>query len=164
MFLRVLAWALGRLGERLGRRVSLGEKNRSLVWMFRMPIKHQSGDPRGLSPICLEQNSGERSEVTLQEAAVDRRYLKHGVIIFGYSMHSCISLLLFLVFIYLTAPGLRCGMQGLQFSLRHVGSLVAACGIQFQDQKLNLVSLRAERGVSAAGPPGKSPAQFLMLH
>ena len=35
------------------------------------------------------------------------------------------------VYVYLTAPGLRCGMQGLQFSLRHVGSLVAACGIQF---------------------------------
>ena len=126
MFLRVLAWALGRLGERLGRRVSLGEKNRSLVWMFRMPIKHQSGDPRGLSPICLEQNSGERSEVTLQEAAVDRRYLKHGVIIFGYSMHSCISLLLFLVFIYLTAPGLRCGTWDPRASLRHVGPLAGA--------------------------------------
>ena len=33
------------------------------------------------------------------------------------------------VFIYLAAPGLRCGMRGLQSSLQHARSLVAACGL-----------------------------------
>ena len=33
----------------------------------------------------------------------------------------------FILFIYLAAPGLGCGMQDLPSSLRCVGSLVAAC-------------------------------------
>ena len=33
------------------------------------------------------------------------------------------------LFIYLAAPGLSCGMQDLQYSLWHTGSLAAAHGI-----------------------------------
>ena len=43
---------------------------------------------------------------------------------------------LFLV-IYLASPGLSCSMQDLPSSLRHAGSLVAACGIWFPDQGSN---------------------------
>ena len=39
---------------------------------------------------------------------------------------------------YLTVLGLSCGSQDPFSSLRHVGSSVAACGIQFLDQGLNL--------------------------
>ena len=37
------------------------------------------------------------------------------------------------------------------------GSLVAACGIQFPDQRLNLHPLHWECWVLSTGPPGKSP-------
>ena len=43
----------------------------------------------------------------------------------------------FKIFIYLAVPGLSCGTRDVQFSLQHVGSLVAACGIEFPDQGLN---------------------------
>ena len=41
-------------------------------------------------------------------------------------------------------------------SLRHVNSLVAACGIWFPDQGLDLGPLHWEHGVLATGSPGKS--------
>ena len=40
--------------------------------------------------------------------------------------------------IYLSVLGLSCGMRDFPFSLRPAGSLVAAYGIQFPDQGLNL--------------------------
>ena len=33
------------------------------------------------------------------------------------------------LFIYLAVPGLNCGIQDRQSSLRHLGTLVAVCGI-----------------------------------
>ena len=47
-------------------------------------------------------------------------------------------------------------------SLRHAGSLVAACGIWFPDQGSNLGPLHWERGVLATGPPGKSLNQYFL--
>ena len=40
--------------------------------------------------------------------------------------------------------------------------LVAACGIWFPDQRLNLGPLHWERGVLPTGPPGKSPVGTLL--
>ena len=45
--------------------------------------------------------------------------------------------------------------------MRHAGSLVLACRIQFPDQGWNLGPLHWERGVPATGPPGKSLRPFL---
>ena len=39
--------------------------------------------------------------------------------------------ILFLVFIYLAAPGLSCGSQHFWSLLLHIGSLIVACGIFF---------------------------------
>lgn len=52
----VLGFSLGtwKIGRKTGEESKLRWKNQSLVWMFRMPIRHESGDRRGLSPICLE--------------------------------------------------------------------------------------------------------------
>ena len=41
--------------------------------------------------------------------------------------------------------------------------LVAACGIQFPDEGLNLGRLHWERGVLATGPPVKSQARAFLL-
>ena len=67
------------------------------------------------------------------------------------------------LFIYLAVLGLSCSMQNRQSSLQHAGSLVlacehlvAACGIKFPDQGLNLGPLRWEHVVLATGPLGKS--------
>ena len=79
--------------------------------------------------------------------------------------------LFFKVFVYLAVSGLSCGTQDLccgmwdlfscsiqNLQLRHVNSqLRHACGIYFPDQGSNLGPLRWECGVSATGPPGKSP-------
>ena len=58
-----------------------------------------------------------------------------------FSLLGWILLLFLLVFIYLAVLGLSCGMQDLQSSLQHEGSLVAAHkllvvagGIQFPDE------------------------------
>ena len=62
----------------------------------------------------------------------------------------------FLIFIYFAAPCLSCSTQNRQFSLWCVGSIVAACGIQFPDQGSNPGPLHWECEVLAAGPSGKS--------
>ena len=53
--------------------------------------------------------------------------------------------------------------------MRHAGSLVeafgllvAACGVSFLDEGLNLSPLHWEHGVLAAGPPGKSHFRVFM--
>ena len=65
---------------------------------------------------------------------------------------------------YLATPGLSCGTGHLWSLLRHASSLVvacellvAACGIYFPNQGLNLGPLHWECRVLATGPPGKSP-------
>ena len=46
----------------------------------------------------------------------------------------------------------------------HAGSfLVAACGIQFPDQRWNPGPLHWERGFLTTGPPGKSPFRLLIV-
>ena len=74
----------------------------------------------------------------------------------------------FLIFIYLALLGLSCGTGELQW--QHVGSLVAACelliaacGIQFPDQGLNLGPLHWELRVVTTGPLGKSQNMLLKL-
>ena len=82
--------------------------------------------------------------------------------------HSVLLLLFFKSCVYLTVPGLSCGMWDFQSLLPHVGSLVAACelflaacGIQFPDGRLNQGPLHWKFGVLAAGPPRKSlPGHF----
>ena len=62
----------------------------------------------------------------------------------------------YFVFIYLTVPGLSCGTWDLRFSLRHAGSLVASCRIQFPNQGLNPGPLHWDHEILATGPLGKS--------
>ena len=59
---------------------------------------------------------------------------------------------MFLIFIFLAAPGLNCR-----------GSLASAYGIQFPDQESIPGPLHWEHGVLATGPPGKSPNNFKMM-
>ena len=56
---------------------------------------------------------------------------------------------------------LSCGTRDLRCSRRYVDSLVAACGIRFPEQGLDLGPLHWERGFSAAGPPGRSQPLLL---
>ena len=64
-------------------------------------------------------------------------------------------------FIYLAASGLSGSMQDLLIPACEL--LVAACGIQFPDQELNLGPLHWELGILATGPPGKSFLFFFKL-
>ena len=68
-----------------------------------------------------------------------------------FSIYGCpiniLKNILFYLFI-LAVPGLSCSMQDLPSSLRHVGSLVEACGIYFPDQGLDPGSLHWEHGAS----------------
>ena len=59
-------------------------------------------------------------------------------------------------FFFLTALGLSCDMCG-------TPTPVAACGIQFSDQRLNLGPLHGEHRVLAAGPPGNPYWPFILL-
>lgn len=65
--------------------------------------------------------------------------------------------------IYLAMPGLRCGMRDPPSSLRHGGSLAAACGNEFPDQGSSPGPLHWELGISATGSPGKSWSSSIFI-
>ena len=62
---------------------------------------------------------------------------------------------LFFLFYVFVGNFIFCGTWGLQSSLGHPESLVAACGIYLPDQESNPDPLHGEHGVFATGPPGK---------
>ena len=79
----------------------------------------------------------------------------------GQEQCSCFSLSLFNNINYLFG----CTRSELRYELPSIfiaacGPLVAVCGIQFLDQRLNPGPLLWEHGITATGPPGKSPSWF----